>query len=98
MKLNNTEEVLVIPLEVEVTSQPGLYSPQHHIDFGLGGSRDRPKKIKLYLCNSLKKSLRIQSVMAVPVTAALHVRFEPLKISPGPNPVQVAELTFDCKK
>ncbi|KAL0273053.1 UNVERIFIED_CONTAM: hypothetical protein PYX00_005821 [Menopon gallinae] len=97
LKLNNSEEVLVVPLEVEVTSQPGLYSTQHYIDFGIGGSEEQPKKIKLYLCNSLKKALRIQSIIVVPPSAALKVDFEPVKIPPGTSPVEVAELTFDWK-
>lgn len=95
MKLNNTEQVLIVPLEVEVSSQSGLYSSHHVLDFGFGGSLDRPKKLKLYLCNSSKKSLRIQNIATIPPTNAVHVDFEPLRISSGTSPVQVAELTFD---
>lgn len=88
---------MIVPLEVEVSSQSGLYSPHHVVDFGFGGSLDRPKKVKLYLSNSSKKSLRIQSITAIPPTPnAVHIDFEPIKISSGTAPVQVAELTFDC--
>lgn len=97
LKLNNSEEVLVVPLEVEVTPQPGLYSQQHSIDFGIGGSLDEPKRVKLYLCSSLKKTLWIQNVSAVPETLALKINFEAAKIPPGTSPVEVAELEFDCK-
>ena len=97
LKLNNSEEVLVVPLEVEVTSQPGLYSQQHSIDFGIGGSQDKPKKVILYLCNSLKKTQRIQSVTTLPAISPLKINFETAKIPPGTSPVEVAELVFDCK-
>ncbi|KAK6637148.1 hypothetical protein RUM44_007562 [Polyplax serrata] len=97
LKLNNSEEVLVVPLEVEVTPQPGLYSQQHSIDFGIGGSLDEPKRVKLYLCSSLKKTLWIQNVSAVPETLALKINFEAAKIPPGTSPVEVAELEFDWK-
>lgn len=81
---------------MEVSSQSGLYSPNHIVDFGFGGSLDRPKKVKLYLCNSSKKSLRIQSVSTLSRTKSVHVDFEPLKISTGTVPVPVADLVFDC--
>lgn len=58
--MNNSDEVLVVPLEVEVGSSCGLYSPDDVIDFGVGGSHDPPKKMKLWVRNSWKKPIRIQ--------------------------------------
>lgn len=57
--MNKSEEVLVVPLEVEVGSSAGLYSPDDVIDFGIGGSKDKPKQISLSLINSWKKMIRI---------------------------------------
>jgi hypothetical protein len=58
--VNNSEEVLVVPLEVEVASNAGLYSQDDVLDFGIGGSQDKPKEIRLLLYNSWKKVIRIQ--------------------------------------
>lgn len=58
--MNNSEEVLVVPLEVEVGGACGLYSPDDVLDFGIGGSQDPPKQLKLWLRNSWKKPIRIQ--------------------------------------
>lgn len=60
LKVNNSEEVLVVPLEVEVSSSAGLYCPDDVIDFGIGGSQDPPKQMKLMLRNSWKKPIRVQ--------------------------------------
>lgn len=58
--MNNSEEVLVVPMEVEVASNAGLYSQDDVLDFGIGGSWDKPKEIRLLLYNSWKKVIRIQ--------------------------------------
>jgi hypothetical protein len=58
--VNKSEEVLVVPLEVEVASNAGLYSLDDVLDFGIGGSRDKPKEVRLLLYNSWKKVIRIQ--------------------------------------
>lgn len=58
--MNKSEEVLVVPLEVEVASNAGLYSLDDVLDFGIGGSRDKPKEVRLLLYNSWKKVIRIQ--------------------------------------
>jgi hypothetical protein len=60
IKVNESDEVLVLPLEVEVASNAGLYSTDDVLDFGIGGSRDKPKEVRLLLYNSWKKMIRIQ--------------------------------------
>lgn len=100
--MNNTEDVLVVPLEVEVTSSAGIFDPQGSIDFGVGGSLDFPKKVKLYLQNPLKKPVRIHSVTST--SEAIKIEYENIKIpaeSRGKNgqlnSFEVATLTLDCK-
>ncbi|KAK7872556.1 hypothetical protein R5R35_013787 [Gryllus longicercus] len=96
IKVNKSEEVLVVPLEVEVSSQPGLYSHDDIIDFGIGGSHDRPRKVKLALYNSLKKVIRIQNVITAPFSKAVRIDFQPLKVPPdSSSATQIATLTFD---
>lgn len=98
IKTNTTgAEFLYLPLEVEVTSQPGLYSPQDEIDFGLVPSKGEAKsKVKLLLLNSGSKAIQIQSVIATPVTDAISINFKPMKVQPETmRPKVIAEVAFD---
>lgn len=98
IKINKSEEVLVVPVEVEVSSQPGLYSHDDVIDFGIAGSHDRPRKVKLALYNSLKKTIRIQNIVVAPFSKAIKIDFQPLKVPPDVNlPIHIATLTLDWK-
>lgn len=58
--MNNSEDYLVIPLEVEVSSETGMYCPDDVLDFGIMGSRDEPRILKLMVLNSSPKSIQIQ--------------------------------------
>jgi hypothetical protein len=58
--VNNSDEVLVVPLEVQVSSNAGLYAVDDVLDFGISGSQDKPKELRLLLYNSWKKVIRIQ--------------------------------------
>ncbi|XP_046395502.1 transmembrane protein 131 isoform X2 [Ischnura elegans] len=94
--VNSTMDYLVVPLEVEVGPQAGLYSPDDLIDFGLSGSTDAPKVAKLYLLNSGRKSIQIQNVISTPVSKAVKIDFKPIKIPPDSiTPTEVATITFD---
>jgi hypothetical protein len=59
LKVNNSDEVLVVPIGIEVSPQPGLYPEEDIIDLGVGGSLDPNTKVKLYLKNSNKKAIKI---------------------------------------
>lgn len=91
-----------MPLEVEVTSTAGLFNPQGSIDFGVGGSLDPPKQVKLYLQNPLKKVVKIHSVTTT--SKAIKIEHENVKVpSDSKNskndaspPYEVATLTLDC--
>jgi len=97
IKTNTTgPDFLYLPLEVEVSSQPGIYCPQEVVDFGLLPSNSQPKTKKLLLLNSGQKAIAVQNVIATPVTEALTVSFRPQKISPDTlRPATIAEVTFD---
>jgi hypothetical protein len=42
--------------------------------------------------------LLFQNIIATPVSKALKIDFQPVKVLPGSkSPTQVAVLTFDCK-
>lgn len=51
--------LLVVPLEVEVTSEPGLYSPQYTLDFGILHSLSTPKTLPILVINSSSRSFEI---------------------------------------
>lgn len=93
--MNGIKDVLVVPLEVEVSAQCGLHTPQGTVDFGVGGTLDKPKQVKLLVYNTLKKPIRIQSVSAS--TRAVRVEFQPVKVLPeSKEPVEIASLYLDC--
>ncbi|KAF5274287.1 hypothetical protein FQR65_LT04405 [Abscondita terminalis] len=102
IKLNNTEDILVVPLEVEVTSNAGLYAPQGSVDFGVGGSFDTPKQFNLFIHNPLKKAVRIHSVTTT--SKAIKIDYENVKVpsdsrtSKGmPAPTKIATLTLNWR-
>ena len=99
IKTNTTgAEFLYLPLEVEVSSQPGIYCPQELIDFGLVPSNSEPKTLKLFILNSGTKAIPVQNVIATPVSEAVSIDFHPLKIAPDTlRPTVIAEVTFDRK-
>jgi len=92
-------EFLYLPLEVEVSSQPGLYCPQELIDFGLLPTGAPPGRAALLLLNAGSRPTPVQSVVATPVTEAVTVAaFEPGQRVPADaaaEPTVVAEIVFD---
>lgn len=99
IKTNNTvAEFLYLPLEVEVSSQPGIYCPQELIDFGILPSGSAPRTIKLLVLNSGNKPIPIQNVIATPVTEALTINFHSVKVPPDTlKPTVIAEVSFNRK-
>lgn len=53
--------VIVLPIEVEIFKEPGIYSNVPFLNFGLGGTNDRPKNILFKLLNSGKEQLEIDA-------------------------------------
>ncbi|GFX31596.1 transmembrane protein 131 [Trichonephila clavipes] len=89
------KDYLLIPVEVDVTSAPGIYSPTEILDFGVLRSDDPPKVLTLSLLNSGQKHVHIANVIATPVNEAVDVKFLPLKIPPDTVfSTQVATITF----
>lgn len=94
--------MLVVPLEVQVTSSAGLFEPQGCVDFGVGGSLDPPKRMKLFVQNPLKRAVRIHSVSTA--SRAVKIEYENVKV-PGDsrgkhgklNAFQIGTLQVDCK-
>lgn len=57
--LENT--IIVLPIEVEIFREHGLYSNIPFLNFGLGGTNDRPKNVVFKLLNSGKETINVAS-------------------------------------
>lgn len=53
--------VIVLPIEVEIFKEHGIYSSVPFLNFGFGGTNDRPKNILFKLLNSGKEQLEIDA-------------------------------------
>ncbi|XP_075545402.1 transmembrane protein 131 isoform X1 [Dermacentor variabilis] len=96
IKLNSTNHVdLILPVEVEVVSLPGIFSPMETLDFGVMHSQDEPRTLPLNLLNSGPKQLYITNVIVTPVNEAVEVKFTPTKVPPDTvRSTQVATVTY----
>lgn len=96
IKLNSSSRVdLILPVEVEVVSLPGIFSPTEVLDFGVMHSQDEPRTLPLNLLNSGPKQLYITNVIVTPVNEAVEVKFTPTKVPADTvRPTQVATVTY----
>lgn len=62
-----SERVLVVPIEVEILQDPGIYSSISFLDFGILGSNDEPplKQLRLYNTGTEKFEIRNLSIIGV---------------------------------
>ncbi|XP_058042228.1 transmembrane protein 131 [Ahaetulla prasina] len=56
---SDTTEFIILPVEVEVTTAPGIYSSTEMLDFGTLRTQDLPKILNLHLLNSGTKDVPI---------------------------------------
>merc|ERR1711892_305396 len=97
IKTNTTgAEFLYLPLEVEVTSQPGLYCPQETLDFGLIPSNSGPRSLPVKILNAGSRPVTLASIVATPASEAIGIHFNPTKVLPDTlRPSNVAVVTFN---
>ncbi|XP_025989760.2 transmembrane protein 131 isoform X3 [Solenopsis invicta] len=99
-KVNNTAEVLVVAVEVEVKSGAGLHwgGSSGIINLGMGGSLQPPIRHPIALKNSAKKAIKVVNIINTPVSKALKLHFEPA-IIPGETdiPIAIGMLIYDWK-
>jgi hypothetical protein len=68
------------------------------MDFGLLASNSEPRSLKLLVLNSGQKPIPIQNVIATPVTEAVSINFQSVKILPDTlQPTMIASVVFDRK-
>ncbi|XP_068599286.1 transmembrane protein 131 [Brachionichthys hirsutus] len=95
----NEDKFIILPVEVEVTSAPGIYSSTEMLDFGTLRSQDRPKLLNLHLLNSGSKDVPITSVRTTPSNEAVTVDFKAVTLKAGENRyTRVASISFDASK
>ncbi|XP_054166549.1 transmembrane protein 131-like [Oppia nitens] len=81
---SSAEQFVILPVEVEVSSAPGIYSPIDMLDFGVMRTQDEPRTVPIQLLNAGSKQIQIQNVIATPVNEALTIDFTaPVKVMPN---------------
>ncbi|XP_011499398.1 PREDICTED: transmembrane protein 131 [Ceratosolen solmsi marchali] len=99
-RMNNSAEVLIVAVEIEVTNGAGLHwgGDSGIVNFGIGGSHQSPIHYQISLKNSAKKPVKVQNIISTPTSKALKIIFEPIVI-PGDTeiPIEVGMLVYDWK-
>ncbi|KAM4601998.1 transmembrane protein 131-like isoform 2-T2 [Polymixia lowei] len=96
---SDPDQFIILPVEVEVTSAPGIYSSIEMLDFGTLRSQDKPKLLNLYLLNSGTKDVQITSIRASPSNDAVTIDFKAVTLKAGENKyTKVASISFDASK
>ncbi|KAL2088020.1 hypothetical protein ACEWY4_016848 [Coilia grayii] len=96
---SDEDEFIILPMEVEVTAAPGIYSSIEMLDFGTLRSQDRPKQLNLHLLNSGTKDVPITSIRPTPSNDAVSIEFKQITLKAGENKyTKVASISFDASK
>uniref|UniRef100_A0A6J0UZ79 Transmembrane protein 131 isoform X2 n=1 Tax=Pogona vitticeps TaxID=103695 RepID=A0A6J0UZ79_9SAUR len=96
---SDSTEFIILPVEVEVTTAPGIYSSTEMLDFGTLRTQDLPKILNLHLLNSGTKDVPITSVRPTPQNEAITVHFKPITLRASESKyTKVASISFDASK
>lgn len=96
---SDNAEFIILPVEVEVTTAPGIYSSIEMLDFGTLRTQDVPKVLNLHLLNSGTKDVPITSVRSTPQNDAITVNFKPITLKASESKyTKVASISFDASK
>ncbi|XP_005995907.1 transmembrane protein 131 isoform X2 [Latimeria chalumnae] len=97
--VSDNTEFIILPVEVEVTTAPGIYSSIEMLDFGTLRTQDLPKVLNLHLLNSGTKDVPITSVRPTPPNEAITVDFKPVTLKASESKyTRVASISFDASK
>ncbi|XP_036080937.1 transmembrane protein 131 isoform X3 [Rousettus aegyptiacus] len=96
---SDSTEFIILPVEVEVTTAPGIYSSTEMLDFGTLRTQDLPKVLNLHLLNSGTKDVPITSIRPTPQNDAITVYFKPITLKASESKyTKVASISFDASK
>lgn len=93
--------VLVVPIEVEITPEHGIYSEVPFVDFGLAGNKDKPKKLVFRLLNSGQDPIDVDEFTVEAcddVSAAISVQVDREPTQQHPNTGHLITATVDWSK
>ncbi|XP_029459171.1 transmembrane protein 131 [Rhinatrema bivittatum] len=97
--ISDSTEFIVLPVEVEVTTAPGIYSSTEMLDFGTLRTQDFAKVLNLHLLNSGAKDVPITSIRPTPQNEAVTVHFKPITLKASESKyTKVASISFDASK
>ncbi|XP_072040458.1 transmembrane protein 131-like isoform X2 [Amphiura filiformis] len=90
------DEFLMLPVEVEVSSAPGIYASLELLDFGTLRSLDEPKTLPLYLLNTnTQKTIHVTGVSLMRANPAITIDFKPIGVRFVDQHTKVADVTFN---
>ncbi|KAG6925474.1 transmembrane protein 131 [Chelydra serpentina] len=96
---SDNTKFIILPVEVEVTTAPGIYSSTEMLDFGTLRTQDTPKILNLHLLNSGAKDVPITSIRPTPQNEAITVHFKPVTLKASESKyTKVASISFDASK
>ncbi|XP_043928104.1 transmembrane protein 131 isoform X2 [Protopterus annectens] len=97
--VSDNTEFIILPVEVEVSAAPGIYSSIEMLDFGTLRTQDVPKILNLHLLNSGTKDVPITSIRPTPPNEAVTVDFKPITLKATESKyTKVASISFDASK
>nr|XP_006822281.1 PREDICTED: transmembrane protein 131-like [Saccoglossus kowalevskii] len=96
--LSDEEEFVILPMEVEVSATPGIYSSLELLDFGTLRSFDDPKILQIYLINTGQKAVHISNVFLLKGNEAISIDFKPQQLRPSEKHVKIADIVYDPSK
>ncbi|KAI1283704.1 Transmembrane protein [Halotydeus destructor] len=93
---------LILPVEVEVSSAPGIYSPIDQLHFGILRTSDPAQEMSLRIINAGLKPVTVQNIVAFPTNDAIEIVMtnpNPPNILPDVyHPTEVAKIVLDPSK
>lgn len=96
---SSSDDYLVLPVEVEVSSTPGLYTTTDMLRFGVLTADDPPQTLGLQLLNYGHKAAHVTALLVDPPNEAISVSFRPVKVQPdSQRSTWVANVTLDPAK
>ncbi|XP_039265319.2 transmembrane protein 131-like [Styela clava] len=96
--MENLNSDHILPMEVEVSSAPGIYSSIELLDFGtLRQQYDDPKTLPLFLLNSGDHEVLISNITVTGSNPAISIQFKPIKLKKSDAVFTlVANITFSA--
>ncbi|KAL3880716.1 hypothetical protein ACJMK2_032934, partial [Sinanodonta woodiana] len=89
---------LILPMEVEVTSEAGLFPNQELLDFGILRTLDEPQTLPVIVSSTGTKPIYVSSVTSFPPNDAISIDFRPTKILGETSKQTIAHVTYKASK